>query len=410
MIYKIVTVIILLILSAFFSGSETALFSLKPLTLRKLARDRKDARHIKYLLKDPTRMLATILIGNMLVNIIASVIVSSISIDLLGDAGIGIAIGIMTLLLLLFGEVTPKTLAIEHPVAFSLFCAQPLIIFSKLIFPLRWCLRSIADNLIPVWGQPVPQEPTVTEEELKTIIDVGQKEGVVAKQEREMIRAVLEFTDTDVKEVFTPRVDIKAISITATREEALQLAKEYQHSKIPIYTKSLDKIMGVIYAKELLLQPKKKFTELIKPVLFVPGTKKIDELLQIFEQQKLKIAIVVDEYGGTDGMVTMEDILEEIFGEIYDEFETPEKLIEDLGDNRHRVVGKIGINDINESLETKLPEEEHETLAGLILDRFGKIPTTGETIRIESAKIVIEKMAGRRITSVIIETKKGKQI
>ncbi len=406
MIYKLFLIIILLLLSAFFSGSETALFSLDALTLRKLERQGKNTRHIKFLLSNPVQLLATILIGNMLVNTSASVLVSSIAIQAFGDLGMGMAIGIMTLLLLLFGEITPKTLALERAATISFLCARPLIYFAKVIFPLRRPLRRITDSLIPVWTKPQTNEPTVTEEELKTIIDLGQREGVVAKQEREMIRAVLEFTDTDVREVLTPRVDIKAISIDSSQEQALQLAREYRHSKIPIYKNNLDKIMGVIYAKELFLHPKRKFTELIKPVLFVPDTKQIDELLQMFERQKLKIAIVVDEYGGTDGMVTMEDLLEEIFGEIYDEFETPEKLIEDLGDNRYRIVGKMTIKDVNEALRLNLPEEEYETIAGLVMDRLGKIPAVGEKVKENNIVLTVDKRIAKRITSVIIEVGK----
>lgn len=400
MIYKIIIIFILLLFSAFFSGSETALFSLNSLTLRKMEALGKSTKGIRSLLQNPVRLLSAVLIGNILVNITASALVASISIDIWGEEGIGIAIGIMTFLLLLFGEVTPKTFAIEKAPQFSLFIVKPLIYFSKLIFPIYWCLHKIAESLVPM---PMDGEPTLSEEELKAMIDLGEKEGVVAPKEREMVKAVLEFTDTTVKEVMTPRVDIRSVSIDLPHQEVIKLAKEYRHSKIPVYKKSIDTIMGVIYSKELFLHPERPFTEIIKPVLFVPDTKKIDEILQVFEQQKLKIAIVVGEYGGTDGLVTMEDILEEIFGEIYDEFETPEELIKKLEDGKYRIVGKAPIKDITESLGIKLPEAEYETLAGLVMDKLGKVPSEGEKVKVGEVKLQVEKMVARRITSIILE-------
>ena len=405
MIISILAIVALLLLSAFFSGSETALFSLNILELRKLEKKGKNVSCIKQLLSNPVQLLATILIGNIIVNITASVLATSIAIRILGNYAIGSAIGVMTLLLLLFGEVTPKSIAIENSVKFSLISAKPLLIFSKIILPLRWCLKKTTESLIPVWVKPHKREPTLTEEELKTMLDVGQKEGIVHDQEREMIRAVLEFTDTDVKEVQTPRVDIKAISMEEEQDEALQLVKEFKHSIIPVYKETIDKVLGVIYTKELFLNQKKSFISLVKPVLFVPETKKIDELMEIFQKQKLKMAIAVDEHGGTAGLVTLEDILEEIFGEIYDEYETPEDRIQELDNGMYSVSGKIAINDVNEALGINLPEEEHETLAGLLLDRLGKIPTKGESIKIEDITLAVERIAARRIIRILINTK-----
>lgn len=313
MIYKIIAIIILLFFSAFFSGSETALFSLDTLALRKIRRRGKSTKNISYVLRNPIRLLTTILIGNMLVNITASSIAASVAIDILGDKGVGVSIGVMTFLLLLFGEVSPKRYAVERSGRFALFSATPLIYLSVILHPIYMILSRFL---------PVPKkEPTLTEEELKTIIDIGHREGAVEGHEKELIGAVLGFTDILVKNIMAPREKIKAASFDMTQGEFIRFAKEVKHSKIPVYKNSLDNIMGVVYTKELFLYPQKSFTEIMKPILSVPYNKKIRDVLGVFERESIKIAIVLDEKGNTCGLVTMEDIIEEVFGEIYDEFE-----------------------------------------------------------------------------------------
>lgn len=393
----------LLFFSAFFSGSETALFSLNPIKLRKMERRHKDVRTISNLLKEPSHLLITILIGNTLVNVILSVVATSLSLELFGSKGLVLAIGAVTFLLLVFGEVTPKTFAIEKGETFSLIVAGPLKYFSRLVFPLRNVLYLIANSAIRLTKTGSKNEPTLTEEELKTIIDVGHREGVVKKEEREMIRSVLEFTDTEAKDIMTPRVDIKAASLDMKQEEFLEFAREIKHSKIPVYEKSIDKIVGVVNAKEVFLNLERNFVEAIRPVIFIPGTKKIDDLLKTLDQKKTKIAIIVDEHGGTDGLLTLEDILEEIFGEIYDEFETPEHLIEWINDKRFKVSGKVAVGEINEKLNLNIPEGEYETFAGFVLELLDKIPVEGERVRFKDLTFLIEKMIGKRIKTVLIE-------
>lgn len=317
MIYKIIAIVILLIFSAFFSGSETALFSLDPLKLRKMRRRGKSTKGINFLLRNPVRLLATILIGNMIVNITASSIAAAIAIDIFGDKGVGISIGVMTFLLLLFGEVTPKRYAIERASDVSVFVSKILIYISRILLPIYWLLHRVISRFIPIGKK----EPTLSEEELKSIIDIGHREGIVAGHEKELIGAVLGFTDTIVKEIMIKREKIKAGSIDLKQDEFIKLAKEFKHSKIPVYKNSLDNIMGVVYTKELFLYPEKHFSEIMKPILSVPCKKKIKEILQIFEEQNIKIAVVLDENGLICGLVTMEDIIEEVFGEIYDEYE-----------------------------------------------------------------------------------------
>jgi len=402
-IYKLISFFILLTFSAFFSGSETALLSIDNLKFRNLQKRGGNTRYISRLIKDPNRLLITVLVGNMLVNVAASALATSMLIDLFGNKGTGISIGIMTFLLLVFGEVTPKTYAINRSENFSRFVSRPLWIFSKLITPIRKILTFITNkitSLIDIESE--DKEPFLTEEEFKTVLKVGHKEGQVKEQEKEMINAVLDFTDTTAEEIMTPRVDIKAVPLDMEKEKFIEFAKNIRHAKIPVYVNSIDKIIGVIYTKEAFLNPQKKFNGLVKPVLFVPGAKKIYDLAQSFGEQKTKVAVVIDEYGGTDGLVTAEDINEEIFGEIYDEFEVPEKIIEQINENQYKISGKALITDVNEELDINLPEEQG-IIAGFVLELFEKIPKTKETIKYENLTFQIEELAGKRIRSIIIK-------
>jgi len=401
-IHKIILIFILLGFSAFFSGSETALFSINTLRFKRLQRLGRDVSILSKFLDNPSRLLITVLTGNMLVNVAASALTTALFVDMFGDKGLVIAIFVMTVVLLIFGEVSPKTYAIYRAEEFSLSIARPLWIISKIFFPIRVILRKLTDKIILSIGIKSTKEPTLTEEEFKTIIDVGHKEGVVKKYERDMIRSVLEFTDTTVGEIMTPRVDIKGVSLGYNQEEFLRFVKDNRFSKIPLYINSLDKIIGVVYVKDVFLNLGKSYKDLVKPVMFVPSTKKIDELLKLFDEQKIKIAIVVDDYGGTDGLVTLEDIQEEIFGEIYDEFEMTERLIEQISNNEFRIAAKVDINTVNEQLNIKIPQER-ETLAGFVLELFGKIPHEGEKIKFKNLNFEIEKIAGRRIKSVILK-------
>lgn len=391
--------------SAFFSGSETALFSLNAIKIRKMERRGKDTRLIQELLKNPHKLIVTILVGNTLVNIAISVVATSLFLEHFGNKGLGISIGITTLILLIFGEISPKTLAIEKCETVSLIIAGPLKIFSALIFPVRRALRLISERLIRIAKIGGKKEPTLTEEELKTIIDVGHKEGVVKRRERDMIRSVLEFTDTEVKDIMTPRVDIQAVSLDMEQDEFLAFARRVKHSKIPVYDGSIDKIVGIVQTKEIFWNQKKNFVEFIRPVNFIPGSKKIDDLLKAFDEQQAKLAIVVDEHGGTDGLLTLEDILEEIFGEIYDEFETPEHLVKKIDERHFRISGKAEIGEINEKLNLNIPEGEYDTFAGFILELLDKIPAEGEIVKFKNSTFVVEKMIGKRIKSVLAENR-----
>ena len=403
MLQELIPIGVLLFLSALFSGSETAFLSLDSIKIKRMQKQNKDTTALQRLLSNPSRFLTTILIGNMLVNIMLSTVLTSILIKTLGDKGLAVSIGIATFLLLIFGEVTPKTFAIKRPELFSYSVARPLEVFARVIYPIRYILNSISKMIIKAIGIQLDKQPTLTQEELKSVIELSHKHGVVKENEKEMIRSVLELTQTDVQTIMTPKPDIRALSLDMNQKQAQDFLKNIKHSKVPVYRDTIDNVAGVLYSKDVFFSPERDFRTLIRPVVFVPETKKIDELLKDFQSQNSKIAIIVDEYGNTYGLVTLEDILEEIVGEIYDEFETKEKFIEKLDDKTFRVSGKNPIDFVNEELSINIPEGDYDTIAGYMLFLFEKIPQEGESIKQGVLSFRIEKLAGRRIKSIILK-------
>lgn len=394
-----------LLLSAFFSGSETALFSLDPIKIKRITQTSKGSSFVLRLLDDPVKSLSTIVAGNIFVNIAISAIVTSLLIDIFGDVGgsVVISIAVTTLILLIFGDVTPKTIAIYNNERLAQLFAPLLYLFSKVFSPFIMLSSKICDWIIHRLKFDFKKEPTLTQDELKTVMEVGHRHGVVGKNEKEMVVSVLELMTTTAQEVMTPRTDIKAVSSEWSEEKAADFAKEAKCAKFPVYRGSYDNISGVVYAKDLFLEKGKSLADLIRPVLFVPATKRIVELIQEFYRQKSKMAIVVDEYGGTSGLVTLEDVLEEVFGEIYDEYEVKENLIERLQHNVYRISGKTPIYKVNEECLVHVAPGGYETIAGYLLDVFGKIPQEGERLKTLEGFFTIEKVVGRRVKSVLLE-------
>ena len=405
LILKFILLVVFLSFSAFFSASETALFSLDSIKLKRLTQEGKNTSVIMRLLENPMRALTTILAGNTLVNIAISAIITSLLIDFLGNKGVGISIGVTTLILLTFGEITPKVIAIHNNEKLAYAFSPLLYGFSRFISPFLFLATRICDGIISFFRLNLAKEPTLTEEEFKTVMEVGHRHGVVAKSEKEMVVSILELTATTASEVMTPRTDIKAVSSSWDREKALMFAKKIRHSKIPVYKDSFDNISGIVYAKDLFLEESQSPSDLIKPVLFVPATKKISELIRDFYRQEQKMAIVVDEYGGTSGLVTLQDILEEIFGEMHDEFEVREELVEILPNGTYRISGRAPVYKVNEDCGLKIAPGDYETIAGFLLDAFGKIPAEGERMKTAGGIFTIEKVMGRRIKSVLLEKK-----
>lgn len=402
-VLKIILLSVLLFFSAFFSLAETALFSLDSIKLKRLTQEGKNTALIGKLLENPLRCLTAILAGNTLINIAISAGVTSFLIGWLGNGAVGLSIFVTTLLILAFAEVTPKTIAIYNSEKVAYLFSPPLYVFNRIITPFLFLATRICDEIISFFHLNMKKEPTLTEEEFRTVIEVGHRHGVVGKNEKEMVVSILELTTTTASEVMTPRTDIKALSVQWEQARALAFVRQARHSKVPVYKDSFDNILGAVYARDLFLSGGEPFGALIKPVLFVPATKRIDALIKDFYRQGTSLAIVVDEYGGTSGLVTLQDILEQIFGEIHDEFNVKENLVEVLAAGGYRISGKAPIEKVNEACGLAIAPGDYETIAGFLLDVFGKIPAEGERIAAAEGLFTIEKVAGRRIKSVLLE-------
>lgn len=414
LLFGVVTLLSFIILSAFFSGTETALFSLNKLQLKKMQKEEENNWQVKSiirLLDDPQRTLISILIGNMFVNIAASSLATYLAIKTFGNIGIGIASGIMIFTILVFGEIVPKSLAVANAEAISKRVAKPIEIISTGLFPLIKFFKIIISVVYYFFGKKsVEEKKEITEEDLITLIDAGKDEGVIEEEEKEMIRNIFEFGDTMVKEVMIPRVDIACIPSDTKLGLILKLIKKMGHSRIPVYEETIDNIIGILYAKDLLsiyeqwYTSKEKFDlkGIIREAYFVPENKKIDELLDIFQKDRIQIAIAIDEYGGTAGLITMEDVVEEVVGEIIDEYDKEIKLYEIIGDNTVIVDGIISIEEINEILNIEIPENDFETLGGFIFDLLGRVPRKGEKIEYQNFQIIIEQVVKNRIRRVKI--------
>jgi len=372
---------------------------------------------VKRLLEDPHRLITTILIGNMVVNIAASTIVTAIAITIATNhglphsIGVGISIGVMTFLLLIFGEITPKTYAVQNAEAISLLVARPLELFSIIILPLRRTLESASDLFLPLFrSKHPPRVPSVTEDEIKTMVTVGQREGVLGEEEREMIHSIFKFTDTRAFEAMVPSTDMVCLEADATVEEALDIIKKTGHSRIPVYQERMDNMVGIVYAKDLLSHFKKenyqlKLRNLVRPPYFIPETKRVPSLLKEFQKRRIQMALVVDEYGGIEGLVTLEDLVEEIVGEIPPEYRKEKRLIERIDKHTLKVSGRLEIDEANRVLKLRLPENGFETIGGFIFNLIGRIPKEGEEIAYRKLSFIIEKATPKRILYVRIKRK-----
>jgi len=407
LLWHILTLVLLLILSGLFSASETALFSLSKMQLRRL-KERKPAQSavIEQLLESPRRTLNTILTGNMLVNITTSALITETLMRATGKKGLGVACGVATFLLLVFGEITPKTFAISHAETFSCFIARALYLFAKVVFPIRWLWAKIADYFSQrIIGRRYLREPFLTEEEIRGLVSIGEKEGVVSKEEEQMISTVFDFGDRYINEIMTPRVDIVGVDVNENNLELDKVLKSSRHSKVPVYKDSVDNILGIIYAKEYLLNPQEDWQNLVKPVLFVPETQKIEEVFLEFQSKKSYVSIVADEYGGTSGLVSIEDILEEIVGEIQDEYDREEALIVRVDEHTASVSGKTSLHDLNEELNTHFKAKDAQTVSGFIIHLFGRIPKSGESTRYRNYLFTVDDVRKHRIRKITMRKK-----
>jgi len=412
-----IALILLLAFSAFFSGSETALFSLSKVDIEKVLKINKNrGKVIKILLQKPRQLLITILTGNLLVNIAASSIATSFVIHLYNKLHYGTLTGwlssvaaVMSIIILIFGEITPKLMAINYSTGFALFSANKVLVCYKILKPIVALLSFITSKLIKLFYSSVDTEtPFVTREELVAYLKVGHEKGIIEEDEKEMIDGIFKFSNTLVKEIMVPRPDMELLPITAKISEAIELFKETQFSRFPVYERTKDEIVGILYIKDILPYVSKNENKEIKPLLrepyFVPLNKKIDSLFYEFQKKKYHIAIVIDEYGGTEGLVTVEDILEEIVGEIMDEYDVEEEDIVVKEDGSYLVDAIVSIKELNEKLDLGIEDEGFETVGGFAYHMLGHIPVKGEEFKFNGYVFTIEKIDGRRIEKISIKT------
>ncbi len=421
LMWQFVGLVVLLMFSAYFSASETALISLGKLRMKSLMeKEKRKAPLLSLWRDDPNRLLATILVGNNIVNVAASILFTVILLHWFGPAetgkGAALSIGVMTFLILVFGEITPKTYARQNAERIALWTIGLLKFLSQALFPLIKLLVFVANVIIRLSGGKIAGPgPFMTEEEIRGIISLGEEEGILEEEEREMIESIFEFGDTRVQEVMVPRLDIVAVEERRNLADIVKVAIEAGHSRIPVFEKKIDNITGVLYVKDLLNlwgkkdEEKLKVKDLVRIPYFVPETKKVSELLREFQRKKIHLAVVVDEYGGTAGMVTLEDLLEEIVGEIEDEYDKKrEEEIEILEEGVALIDGKTDIGEVNERLNINLPEKEGvETIAGFVVDYLGRVPQAGEELTYENLRISVAEADRRRVVKVkIVENDK----
>jgi len=398
----------LLLMSAFFSGSETAIMSLSQLRVRYLVETgTPGAVLLERLLANPSKLLSTILVGNNIVNISASVLGASIALRIFGPPGVGIAALLMTVLVLIFSEITPKSYAATNGERLALRVARPISWLEVAFYPLVKALGFIANFLVRLMGGKVnPGGAFVTEEEIRTLVNLGENQGAIESQEREMITSVFDLNDTFIREVMTPRVDVVAVPVEARLTEAWEIAVLSAHSRLPVYQDSLDNVVGVLYAKDLMKYYQELENNTVKNVMrtpyFVPETKRVSELLRELRRERIHIAIVVDEFGGTAGVAFLEDLVERIIGEIGDEYDEFKPLIQNVNPAEIIVSPRVTVEEINELLELDLPQEEYDTIGGLIMHLFGRIPAKGETIEFSDVVFAVEEIEHNRIKKIRI--------
>lgn len=394
-ILMIVSLVILIMLSALFSGSETALFSISPAKVETLKADKvKGAKLIAALKSRPQKMLVVILLGNNLVNVLSTAIATILFTKLTGSAGIGFATGIMTLTLLIFGEVLPKSLATKNSVRFAQFVVYPLLALEYLAFPIVWIFEKALTALV---GEHINE---VSEEEVKAMVSMGAEDGTLEKHEEEFIVNVLEFNDMNAVEIMTPRTEIDAIEANSTLEEAIEFAIETSHSRIPVYREQIDNIIGFITVKRMLQFAKDKSNH-GKPVgdfdlyefIKVPASRNTHSLLREFKKKRRHMALVFDEYGGIEGIVTLEDVLEEIVGDISDEDDEIETPIIEMKDGSLICEGDVELGDIRDKIKIEIPHyEDKDHLNWIVLDFLKRFPAIHEVIEIGNAKFEVQEM------------------
>jgi putative hemolysin len=395
--------VVLLLMSAFFSGSETALLSLDSLRVKYLVhKKRRGAQQLERVLSQPDNLLGAILVGNNLVNIAASVFATTFFVQLFGARGELLTIVILTPVLLIVSEVCPKTFAARNPERVSFWVLRPIILIMILLRPVVWLVTSFS-RLLTLLVKSEPR-PTISEDEIRTLISVGEQSGLFGKDKRRMLDGVFDLSQISVRDVMIPRTEVVVLDAVSSFSEVLTAVQDSCHSRFPVYEGSVDNIIGIIHSKDILryahIPGEFSLRKLARKPYFVPESKRINTLLKAFQRRQMHMAVVVDEYGGVEGIVTLEDVVEEIVGEIRDEYDIDEAIVSELGGGRFLLDGSIPLRIVNQSFGLELSEEHASTLAGFLLGVLGAIPHTGDSCTVDGYRFIVRKVIDHRIEEI----------
>lgn len=402
---QLIILLILLLLSGFFSSAETSLTTVNKIRLRTLAEEgNRRALTVLKVTEDSGKMLSAILIGNNIVNLSAASLTTSLAYSL-GGSAVALASGILTVLILLFGEITPKTLATLHAERMSLLYAPVILLFMKLMTPLIFIINSLSMGVLFLLRvDPNARTDMMTENELRTIVDVSHEDGVIESEEKEMIYNVFDLGDAKAKDIMVPRVNVTFADVDSSYEELIALFREDKFTRLPIYEDSKDNVIGTINMKDLLLFDNKKefhVRDIMREAYFTYEFKNISELLVEMRQASFNIAIVLDEYGDASGLITLEDILEEIVGEIHDEYDENEESIVSVNEREYIVEGSTNLDDLNDSLKLQLKSEDYDSVGGFIIEALDRLPEEGDEITTEEGiRMVVDKLDKNRVERV----------
>jgi putative hemolysin len=425
-VLELLVIVVLVLLNGVFVAAEIALISIRHSRVEQMVDDDvPGARRVRRVIDDPGRFLAVVQLAITFIGFLASAFAAVSLVVALSTFVLGLNVGaayatpialvVVTILLslftIVFGELVPKSLALAHTERFALALSGPVELLGRLLGPLVTGLASLTDRIARWLGADVSREAQITAEELKLIVERGGEQGVLEAEEEQMINAVIELGERRVHEVMVPRVSIVGIRVNATFEEAIDVVIEEGHSRIPAYEESIDEVVGILYAKDLLpylksdAAPRPGLRALLRPPVLVPESMTIDDLLHELQRRKVHIAIVLDEYGGTAGIVTIEDLLEEIVGEIQDEYDVEEPMVVRISDDEARVDGRADVDELRELFDTELDledEEEYDTVGGLMYHRIGGVPSPGDIVRVDDLTLTVETTDGRRVGKVLV--------
>ncbi len=410
MLIASIVLLILFILRIFLGAAELSLSASSKIRLMQKADEGvKRAEDVLALTKKSSQFLPVILLFTLLADTGMASIAALVAVEVL-PMGPAIAIGLVTLALFIFAEMVPKTFAVNNPERVAFLVVRPVIWLTRIFYPIAYIFILISNFFVKLLGGKIARRPFVTEEEIKMMVTMGAEEAAIEEDEKDMIHSIFEFGDTIVREVMVPRPDMIAVEKRAPLAEVLDLIIKVGHSRIPVYDESIDNVAGVIYAKDLLIylniaEPAKKAVVLKKMMrvpYFVPETKRVSELLKEMQLKKMHMAIVLDEYGGTAGLVTIEDLLEEIVGEIFDEYDLEETMVEVLSADSFRLDGRTPMDEVREVLGVDLPDYGGETIGGFVYDLVGHIPVPGEVVQYENLRFEVAEIVARRILKIIV--------